>query len=204
MAREHNSLSEARMPVEWGTDTMHDFKQFSTQRERMVSRLLVALNEFEQPFSKMETYAGMLALIVILVCVFLSILFRAFVMPLPNLGEWALVAMVPLTFFGGALCSALRKHISVDLAASLPYPSVVLGLRFVGNLAVVLFCVYFLQGAWDYLVFSYVTSDRLTDLNTPVWLPLACMVVGVGCMLLHTLVDLLRCVIEPMAIRRQS
>ncbi len=63
------------------------------------------LDAFEYRVFRLERWICVLSLVVMLLTVSVSVAVRYFNLGLPNVAEWAIVAMSPLTFIGAAMCT---------------------------------------------------------------------------------------------------
>lgn len=150
------------------------------------------LDRTEQRLYALEKWICVIALAVMLGAVALGVAIRYWNLPLPNVGEWAVVAMSPLTFVGAALCTKAHAHISVDVIRQLRNPRV----RCLADLAVVLSMLVF-AGVYAWLGWALFTDalasgERLLDVGTPLAVPVAFLWAGMLCMMAHCLLDLWR------------
>jgi TRAP-type C4-dicarboxylate transport system permease small subunit len=132
------------------------------------------------------------SLLVMLVTVSISVAVRYFNFPIPNVAEWAIVAMSPLTFVGAAMCSYTQSHIVVDVVKLAPQEWIRRTARGVGALSLLIFAgVYFWLG---YIFFQDMrgSGERMLDMGTPVALPIFFLVVGMMLMLFHGAVEMWR------------
>ncbi|GAB5429452.1 MAG: hypothetical protein Devi2KO_29110 [Devosia indica] len=157
--------------------------------------LLVALNAFEGGLAAFEKRAAALSLLVILVGVVVTIVTRIVNLPLPSTNELAIVAMAPLTFIGAAFASYMHQHITIDIIDAVANAPV---RRISATLASLGMCVFAGTYGWLALsLFQYAWSsgESLIDLNTPVWIPVGCIVLGAFLILVHSALDVLRLVL---------
>lgn len=147
-------------------------------------------SRIERGVMKTEMMISVIAINVILITVFVSIVFRLLKVPIPNLAEWAIVAMAPLTFVGAAMCTYLRRHISIDAVAGITNTRLREALSMVASFLVIVFCAYFFHVFSDFFSFVWRTGERLSELRTPIWFPGAFVLAGTALMAFHALYDL--------------
>lgn len=138
-----------------------------------------------------EKQIAALSMIVIMVAIAATIVVRLINLPLPSLGEIAVVAMSPLTFIGGALCSHLHQHITIDVVQLMPNSIFKTLLRGLAALSMAVFGGIFTWLAWNLFRYAFESGERLIDLGTPIWIPTGCMVLGVALICVHAVIDLL-------------
>jgi len=119
-----------------------------------------------------------------------TIVVRLFNLPLPSLGEIAVVAMSPLTFIGGALCSHLHQHITIDVVGLMPNSVFKTLLRGLAALSMATFGGIFFWLSWNLFRYAVESGERLIDLGTPIWIPTGCMVLGAALICIHAIIDL--------------
>ena len=141
---------------------------------------------------RVEEQAAGLALLAALAGITGGVLVRFLDLHLPNYGEIAVVAMSPLTLLGAARCTALRRHITIDVVDYVPRAGLRRALRIVAALATVVFAALFGWLAWGFFAYAYSTGERLIDLGSPVWIPTGFIVLGTALMGLHAALDALR------------
>lgn len=139
-----------------------------------------------------EEQAAGLALLAALAGIVGGVLVRFLDLPLPNYGEIAIVAMSPLTLLGAARCTALRRHITIDVVDYVPRAGLRRALRIVAALATVVFAAFFGWLAWGFFAYTFSTGERLIDLGSPVWIPTGFIVLGTALMGLHAALDAMR------------
>lgn len=162
------------------------------------------LDRFEYRLFRVERWVCVLSLLAMLLTVSLSVAVRYFNLGLPNVAEWAIVAMSPLTFVGAAMCTYAQSHIAVDVVKLLPQP----GLRRAARGAVAL-CLLVFAGvyAWIGLLFFLdvrQSGERMLDMGTPVWVPVFFVMAGMVLMLVHAAIELWRVLQNQPAIREES
>lgn len=150
------------------------------------------VNAFEQRLYRIESWVCSLCLIIMLLTVFLGVCVRVFNWPIPNVAEWALAAMSPLTFVGSAMCARKRAHIAIDVIDQLPFP----WLLRVSNIFVAFlmfaFAVIYAWLGWGLLEDALLTRERWLDMGTPLYIPISFFFAGMVCMAFHGLCDLFR------------
>lgn len=140
---------------------------------------------FEQRLLRLERVLCSLSLAVMLLAVAVGVAIRFFNLPLPNVGEWAVVAMSPLTFVGAALCTGLQEHIAVDLVKMVRHHLVARLLRGTVALALLVFAGVYAWAGWMFLRESLDTGERMLDMGTPVALPVSFVLLGMVLMVVH-------------------
>jgi TRAP-type C4-dicarboxylate transport system permease small subunit len=150
------------------------------------------LERVERTLGLAEAAIVTLAMAAILIGILLGVGTRLLALRAPNLGEIAIVAMSPLTFVGAALCSYLRRHITLDIAEFLPSAALRRAVRFAAAAAMAVFAGYVTYIAWDFFLFVLSSGERLIDLGTPVAVPVGFFVLGAVLMLVHAVFDMLR------------
>lgn len=145
----------------------------------------------ESGLFKFEKWVCIIALAVMVASVFVTIIIRNFNLPWPNFGEWALVAMIPLTFVGAAMCTYLGAHISIDAIQLLPSKSI----RFIGKLCVAigngLFALVFTYSGFFVLQEVWTSGEQMLELGTPLVIPTLFVPLGMMLMLVHIICNLL-------------
>lgn len=138
-----------------------------------------------------EKQVAALSMIIIMLAISATIVVRLFNLPLPSLGEVAVVAMSPLTFIGGALCSHLHQHITIDVAELMPNNVFKTLLRGLAALSMAAFGAIFTWLAWNLFTYAVESGEQLIDLGTPIWIPTGFMVLGAALICVHSIIDLL-------------
>jgi TRAP-type C4-dicarboxylate transport system permease small subunit len=146
----------------------------------------------ERWVAKVEGWVAIAALLAAILCVFTSILIRTFSLAIPDTGEWAIVAMSPLTFIGGALCSHLHKHLTADIVETLKPGRLRQCLDLIAAVLTFAFGIFFVMIGWDLLDYTLYSGERLTDLGTPVYVPAAFMAAGAALVTFHSAVNIWR------------
>jgi TRAP-type C4-dicarboxylate transport system permease small subunit len=146
----------------------------------------------ERWVAKVEGWVAIAALLAAILCVFTSILIRTFSLAIPDTGEWAIVAMSPLTFIGGALCSHLHKHLTADIVETLKPGRVRQCLDLIAAVLTFAFGIFFVMIGWDLLDYTLYSGERLTDLGTPVYVPAAFMAAGAALVTFHSAINIWR------------
>lgn len=155
-------------------------------------RVLDGLMRFETMVARLEGKLALTSWLVVVVFILVSLAIRAFALPIPDTGEWALVAMSPLTFVGAALCSHLHKHLTADIVEMLPRGTLLQALEGVIAVLFIVFSVFFVMLSYELLDYALTSKERLTDLGTPLAVPVAFMFLGSILLGFHALLDLMR------------
>jgi TRAP-type C4-dicarboxylate transport system permease small subunit len=147
---------------------------------------------FEVLVARMESRIALASWIVAVLAILASLAIRTLSLPIPDTGEWALVAMSPLTFIGGALCSHLRRHLTADIVEMLSRGPMLQILEAVSALLFIIFGVFFVALSMELFNYAVTSRERLTDLGTPIAIPVGCMLLGAGLMIFHAVLDFIR------------
>lgn len=150
------------------------------------------ISRFEQKLYAIEQTICSLSLLIMLFTVAFGVCIRFFDLPIPNVAEWALVAMSPLAFVGAAMCSYMRSHIAVDLIEQLNIPALHLLTHFVVALLMTAFAVLYAWLGWILLADVITTGERLLDMGTPLYVPIFFLFAGMVLMSFHSIFELLR------------
>src|SRR5690606_6437298 len=113
-------------------------------------------------------------------------------LPLPNVAEWAIVAMSPLAFVGAGLCTMAHAHISVDIVKQLRSARLRRAARGIVSVLMLAFAGIYAWLGWMLFQDALLTGERLLDMGTPVAVPVAFLWAGMLCMMAHCLMDLWR------------
>jgi TRAP-type C4-dicarboxylate transport system permease small subunit len=155
---------------------------------------------FEEKVYGVEKMICIAALAVMLVAISTSVLVRYFNLPMPNLSEWGIVAMAPLTFIGMAMCSYTGTHIAVDVIKSVKSAQIQRAARFATGLASVIFATVYLYSGWIFFDGMLESGEKMMDMGTPVAFPLFFLPAGMALVLFHAVLELWRTVrdLEPV------
>lgn len=150
------------------------------------------IQRFEEKLFQLEKFICSMSLFIMMVMVSLSVVIRYFGLPLPNISEWALVAMSPVAFIGAAMCSKLKEHISVDLIHQIPSAVARKVSEIIVAAAMLAFSVIYGWLGWMLFYDAYSTGEKLLDMGTPIAIPIFCFFFGMILMSIHTFFELLR------------
>jgi TRAP-type C4-dicarboxylate transport system permease small subunit len=139
-----------------------------------------------------EKWICALSLLVMLIAVSFGVCIRFFTLPIPNVGEWAVVAMSPLTFVGAAMCSRMGQHISVDFIDQARSPLVRRLAHIIVALLMVVFASIYAWLGWILLQDVIFTGERLLDMGTPLYVPIFFLFLGMVLMIVHSAFELAR------------
>jgi TRAP-type C4-dicarboxylate transport system permease small subunit len=151
---------------------------------------LDSLMRLERRVARFESGLAVASWVVVVVAILVSLAIRAFNLPIPDPGELALVAMSPLTFIGAALCSHLHKHLTADIVDMLPRGPLLQTLEALTAVLFIVFAGFFAYLAWELFDYAMRSRERLTDLGTPVLVPVSFMLLGALLMGFHAILDL--------------
>lgn len=139
----------------------------------------------------LEKRVAALSMAVIVVAIGVTVLTRLLNLPLPSLGEIAIVAMSPLTFVGGAYCSHLHQHLSIDIVDTMPDGPLKTLIHMAAALSMAGFAGTFAWLAWNLFSYAWASGERLIDLGTPIWIPTGFIFLGSALMCVHAVIDIL-------------
>jgi TRAP-type C4-dicarboxylate transport system permease small subunit len=146
----------------------------------------------ERALARIEEAVVITAMAVAIGAVGMSVVIRSFNLPIPDTGEWAMVAMAPLTFVGGALCSHLRRHLTADIVEMLRPGPLRRGLEAIAALLTLAFGLTFIALAWDLFDYARSSGEKLIDFGTPVAIPAGFVLAGAVLMAFHAGMDIWR------------
>ena len=154
--------------------------------------LLVRVMLGERVLARIEVAVVIRAMVVAIGAVGMSVVIRSFNLPVRDTGEWAMVAMAPLTFVGGALCSHLRRHLTADIVEMLSPGPLRRGLEAIAALLTLGFALTFIALAWDLFDYARSSGEKLIDFGTPVAVPAGFVLLGAVLMAFHAGMDIWR------------
>ncbi|MFC7738391.1 TRAP transporter small permease [Roseomonas sp. GCM10028921] len=146
----------------------------------------------ERVLARIEEAVVITAMATAIGAVGLSVIIRTFNLPISDTGEWAMVAMSPLTFVGGALCSHLRRHLTADIVEMLQPGPLRRGLEALAALLTLAFSLTFIALAWDLFDYARSSGEKLIDFGTPVAIPAGFVLAGAVLMAFHSGMDIWR------------
>ena len=150
------------------------------------------LHAVERKLFRMERAICSVALLVMLLTVAFSVVVRYFGLGMPNVAEWAIVAMSPLTFVGAALCTYLQEHIAVDVMKLVRGPAIHRAVRGAVALTLLAFSGVYAWVGYTFLRESLQSGEAMLDMGTPVAVPVFFLLLGMVLMLLHAAMELWR------------
>jgi len=174
---------------------INKYNEYRRKRARAIGAeppLGKLLDNIEYLLGGFEKRVAALSLVVIMIAIIAGVAVRFFGLPLPSYGEIAIVAMSPLTFIGAALCSYLHQHITIDVVDLIKSKILVKFVRISASLAMASFAGYFTWLSWGFFSYARMSGERLIDMGTPLWIPMICIVIGSGLMLIHAVIDIVR------------
>ncbi|MBV6273664.1 TRAP transporter small permease subunit [Alcaligenaceae bacterium CGII-47] len=149
---------------------------------------------FERRLYSIENFVCSASLLVMLVTVTVGVCIRFFDLPIPNVAEWAIVAMSPLTFVGAAMCSRMKMHISVDFIEQARSKLLKWTAHFIVATLMLGFSVIYAWLGWSLFEDAMRSGENLLDMGTPLYVPIFFFFAGMVAMGIHGLLDLARCV----------
>lgn len=150
------------------------------------------LHALERGLFRLERALCGIALLVMLLTVTLSVIVRYFGLPLPNVAEWAIVAMSPLTFVGAALCTYLQEHIAVDVVKMVRSETVQRLARGAVALGLLVFSGVYAWVGYTFFEEALRSGEAMLDMGTPVALPVFFLAFGMVLMLFHAGMEMWR------------
>ncbi|WP_051609496.1 TRAP transporter small permease [Fodinicurvata fenggangensis] len=154
--------------------------------------LMVIMDRIEGGVAAVEKRVAAVSLVVMIFAILVTIVARLLNLPIPSLGEYALVAMSPMTFLGAAFCSYMHQHITIEVVDLLKNRFLRILLRITATLAMAVFTGIFTWLAWNLLTYALSSGESLIDLGTPLWIPMGFMVLGSALMFIHAAFDIIR------------
>ncbi|UJQ95087.1 TRAP transporter small permease [Mariluticola halotolerans] len=167
----------------------------TTKQAAPYPALLRLLDGIEGTLAVIEKRVAAISMFVILIGISITILTRVINLPIPSMGEIAIVAMAPLAFIGGAFCSYMHRHITIDAVDAFGPPRVRRAIRILAALSMMVFAGTYCWLTLSFFQYVWSSGERLIDLGTPVWIPVGCIVLGAFLMMLHASLDVLRMVL---------
>ena len=149
---------------------------------------------FERRLYSIENFVCSASLLVMLATVTVAVCIRFFDLPIPNVAEWAIVAMSPLTFVGSAMCSRMKMHISVDFIEQAHSRLLKWVAHFVVAILMLGFSVIYAWLGWSLFDDAMLSRESLLDMGTPLYVPVFFFFAGMVFMGIHGLFDLARCI----------
>lgn len=156
------------------------------------SGLLCLLDSVEGRLGAFEKGISALSMLVILLGIVVTVVARIGNLPLPATGELAIVAMAPLTFIGGAFCTYMHRHITIDAVDAFGSPAIKRLVRVLASTAMAVFAGLYCWLAFSFLRYVWSSGERLIDMGTPVWIPVSCIVLGSALITVHAALDVVR------------
>lgn len=154
--------------------------------------MAVWANTFENRLYSLENFLCSISLLVMLATVAFGVCIRFFDLPIPNVAEWGIVAMSPLTFVGSAMCSRMQMHISVDFIEQAPSELVKRAAHLMVAILMLIFSAIYAWLGWSLFEDAILTGERLLDMGTPLYVPVCFFFVGMVLMAIHSVLDLAR------------
>lgn len=152
---------------------------------------LRAIKRIERSVYKVEKLICILSLAVMAISTGFTVLARYMHLNVPNYGELGLASVIPLTLIGGAMCTYLGGHITVEIVQSVPN-------RFLRNFAeifsalcAILFAYFFISSGWVLIEEFRLTNDKLLDLGTPLYWLASFFPIGMILIIFHSVVCIL-------------
>jgi len=145
----------------------------------------------QRAIARVELAVISVALLVMLICICSNVVDRVFNSPLPDLTEFAVVAMAFLGFLGSSYATYAREHITLDLLDLLREDR----RRIIGRVidaVILLFGAIMSVIAWQFFAYTLTTHEKLLHFGTPVAIPVGTMLVGCVLMTFHALCNLLQ------------
>lgn len=131
------------------------------------------------------------AMLVMALATVASVLVRNLGLALPNYSEIGLAALAPLTLIGGALCTYLGSHISVEIVQAMGRPRLRKAAAALTAVGVLAFAAIYFRSGWILMQEFRLTGDKLLDLGTPLWPLAALFPVGMALMAFHVAMQMI-------------
>jgi TRAP-type C4-dicarboxylate transport system permease small subunit len=154
------------------------------------------LFRFEEHIYAVEKAICIAALAVMLFAISSSVLVRYLNLPLPNLSEWGVVSIAPLTFIGMAMCSYTGTHIAVDIIKNINNQPIKRLARFVTGLASVIFATIYMTSGWIFFQGTLESGEKMMDMGTPLAFPLFFLPAGMALVLFHAVLEIWRTIVD--------
>lgn len=145
-----------------------------------------------------------LAMLVMALATVASVVVRNLGLALPNYSEIGLAALAPLTLIGGALCTYLGSHISVEIVHAVGGARLRRAAATVTAIGVLAFAGIYLRSGWILMREFRLTGDKLLDLGTPLWSLAALFPVGMALMAFHVVMQVIAMAIDRTSGGRQA
>lgn len=137
-----------------------------------------------------------LAMLVMALATVASVVVRNLGLALPNYSEIGLAALAPLTLIGGALCTYLGSHISVEIVHAAGGPRIRRVAAAITAIGVLAFAAIYFRSGWILMQEFHLTGDKLLDLGTPLWPLAALFPVGMALMIFHVVMQMIAMVVD--------
>ncbi|MBB1493008.1 MULTISPECIES: TRAP transporter small permease [unclassified Paracoccus (in: a-proteobacteria)] len=137
-----------------------------------------------------------LAMLVMALATMASVVVRNFGLALPNYSEIGLAALAPLTLIGGALCTYLGSHISVEIVHAVGGPRIRRVAAVITAIGILAFAAIYFRSGWILMQEFRMTGDKLLDLGTPLWPLAALFPVGMALMAFHVVMQMIAMVVD--------
>ncbi|ROO33045.1 TRAP transporter small permease [Salinisphaera orenii] len=152
---------------------------------------LRGLRQIESGICAVEKIVCGLSLAVMAISIAVTVAVRNLDLPLPNVGELGLAAMVPLTLVGGALCTCLGSHVTIDLVRHAPWRAVRTLAEVAVAIATTIFAYLYMRSGIHLVEDFLASGDKLLDLGTPLWMLALCFPLGTALMMFHAVMRVL-------------
>lgn len=154
------------------------------------------LQSIERRIVTAEKAVCALAMLAMALSTVASVVVRNLGLALPNYAEIGLAALVPLTLIGGALCTYLGSHISVEIINAAGSPRVRRAASAITAIGVLAFAAIYFRSGWIIMQEFRVTGDKLLDLGTPLWPLAALFPVGMALMTFHVAMQMIAMLLD--------
>lgn len=158
------------------------------------------LHAVEARLFRLERWVCSVSLLVMLLAVSFSVVVRYFGLRVPNVAEWAIVAMSPLTFVGAALCTYLQEHVAVDVVKLVRGAAIQRAVRGAVALSLLAFSGVYAWVGYAFFRETLQSNEAMLDMGTPLAVPVFFLFSGMVLMLFHAAMELWRVLVgQPAA-----
>jgi TRAP-type C4-dicarboxylate transport system permease small subunit len=148
-------------------------------------------NRFEKFLFKIEKAIATLLLAIMFIAVSLQVVARYFYLPIIDTTEMSVMIMSLITFIGAGLGVYTKEHISVEIEKMFQSTRIRFLFKFFTYISMMTFAFTFLFLGYSLFTYALESGERTLELGIPSSIPYATMIVGLVCMLIHTVSNLI-------------
>lgn len=144
--------------------------------------------------SRLFAIAAVLLLIAAML-VICQMVFARYIFRWPTIWQtdFVVYAATAAVFVGSPYVLLTKGHVGVDVIETMVQPRLKRGLRFVGSLLGLCFCVLMFVASWMYFHEAWVEGWTTSSIwRLPLWIPILPMTVGFGLLCLQYIAELLK------------